>query len=199
MSLASCLWWLQLGVDRNFRHTACAAICRFRRVAPGPLRLALPDPSIDDPTVGRREGSVSYVEESSWTGHDWRRQGLFREGLREVEGHWVWATGTKRKFDSARRCNSWARNRQQPYAYRGGGSSLQATEKSTNTPESADSLLSHGDFNFKDHNDGNHFLACEIDSRVAAHIYLELGGSGIKKKNFFYSTTSLLERKPETG
>ena len=44
--------------------------------------------------VGRREGSVSYVGKSSWAGHDWRRQGLFREGLREVEGHWVWATGS---------------------------------------------------------------------------------------------------------
>ena len=37
--------------------------------------------------VGHREGSVSYVEESSLAGHDWRRQGLFREGLREVEGY----------------------------------------------------------------------------------------------------------------
>ena len=27
--------------------TACAVICRLRRVAAGPLRLALPDPSID--------------------------------------------------------------------------------------------------------------------------------------------------------
>ena len=44
-------------------------------------------------------------------------------------------------------------------------------------PGSADSLLSHveitGDFDFKDHNDGNHFLACEIASRVAARTYLE--------------------------
>ena len=52
-----------------------------------------------------------------------------------------------------------------------------APEKSTNTTGSADSLLSHveitGDFDFKDRNDGNHFLACEIDSRVAARTYLE--------------------------
>ena len=44
-------------------------------------------------------------------------------------------------------------------------------------PGSADSLLSHveitGNFDFKDHIDGNHFLACEIDSRVAARTYLE--------------------------
>ena len=44
-------------------------------------------------------------------------------------------------------------------------------------PGSADTLLSHleitGDFDFKDHNDGNHFLACEIDSRVVARTYLE--------------------------
>ena len=52
-----------------------------------------------------------------------------------------------------------------------------APEKSTNTTGSADSLLSHveitGDFDLKDHNDGNHFLACEIHSRVAARTYLE--------------------------
>ena len=44
-------------------------------------------------------------------------------------------------------------------------------------PGSADSLLSHveitGDFGFKDHNDRNHFLACDIDSRVVARTYLE--------------------------
>ena len=48
-------------------------------------------------------------------------------------------------------------------------------------PGSADSLLtgSHveitytGDFDFKDHNDGSHFLECEIDSRVVARTYLE--------------------------
>ena len=65
-------------------------------------------------------------------------------------------------------------NRRQPY--RAGGSSPRAREKSTNTPGSADSLLSHaeitGDFDFKDHNDGNHFLACEIHSGVAARTYL---------------------------
>ena len=115
VSLASCLCLhrLQLGADRKL--STCAAICRLRRVAPGHLRLALPDPSIgrwsDLHAIGHREGSVSYVEESSWAGHGWRRQGLFREGPREVEGHWVWATGTKRKFDSARRCNSCANNR----------------------------------------------------------------------------------------
>ena len=68
-----------------------------------------------------------------------------------------------------------ASNRRQPY--RGGGTSPGAPEKSTNTPESADSLLSHveinGDFDFKHSNDGNHFLACEIDSRVAARTYNE--------------------------
>ena len=30
-----------------------------------------------------------------------------------------------------------------------------------------------GYFDFKDHNDENHFLACEIDSKVAARAYLE--------------------------
>ena len=149
VSLASCLC-LQLEVDR--KPPTCAAICRLRRVAPGHLRLALPDPSI-----GRRScmqsdiGKASVeLEESSWAGHDWKRQGLFREDLREVEGHWVWALGTKRKFHSARWCNSCASNRQPPK--RGGGSSPWATEKSTNTPGSADSLLRHveitGDFDF---------------------------------------------------
>ena len=44
-------------------------------------------------------------------------------------------------------------------------------------PGNADSLLSHvettGDFDFKDRNYGNHFHACEIDSRVAGRKYLE--------------------------
>ena len=40
-----------MGVDQKL--STCAAICRLRRVAPGRLRLALPDPSI-----GRR----SYVQ-----------------------------------------------------------------------------------------------------------------------------------------
>ena len=57
-----------------------------------------------------------------------------------------------------------ASNRRQPQ--RGGGSS-RAHEKSTNTPGSADSLFSHveitGNFDFEDRNDGNHFLACEMD------------------------------------
>ena len=54
-----------------------------------------------------------------------------------------------------------------------------STGASTNTPErlSADSLLSlveiTGDFDVKDHNHGNHFLACEILSGVAARTYLE--------------------------
>ena len=45
-------------------------------------------------------------------------------------------------------------------------------------PGSADSLLRYvettGDFDFKDHNDGNHFPACEIDGRVAARTYAYL-------------------------
>ena len=50
--------------------------------------------------------------------------------------------------------------------------------RSRKTPQEVhDSLLSHveitGDFDFKDRNDENHFLACEIDSRVAARTYLE--------------------------
>ena len=44
-------------------------------------------------------------------------------------------------------------------------------------PGSADPLLSHveitDDFDFKDQNDGNHFLTCETDSRVVARTYLE--------------------------
>ena len=88
-------------------------------------------------------------------------------------------------------------NRQQPY--RGGGSSPRATEKSTNTPESADSLLSHvevtGDVDFKDHNDGNHFLAREIDSRVAARTYLER-----KKQGSAASTVQLeAQHAPEVN
>ena len=84
--------------------------------------------------------------------------------------------GTKRKFDSARRCN----NRQQPYtrAAEGASPAPRVPEKSTNTLESADSLLSHveitDDYDLKDHNDGNHFLACEIDSRVAARTCMHL-------------------------
>ena len=54
---------------------------------------------------------------------------------------------------------------------------LEQPRSRQNTPRNADSLLSHveitGDFDFKDHNDGNHFLGCEIDSRVAAHTYLK--------------------------
>ena len=52
-----------------------------------------------------------------------------------------------------------------------------SNERSTSTPGSADSLLSHeeimGNFDFKDQNDGNHFLAYEIDSRVAERTNLE--------------------------
>ena len=110
--------------------------------------------SIDRSTIlhaiGHREGSVSYVEESSWAGHNRRRQGIFREGLREVEGHWVWATGTERKFDSARRCNSCASMPSATVTRRRELSSSNRVEKSTNTPGSADSLLRHveitGDF-----------------------------------------------------
>ena len=73
-----------------------------------------------------------------------------------------------------------ASNRQQPYTRAAEGASprVLVPEKSTNTLGSADSLLSHveitDDFDFKDHNDGNHFLACEIDSRVAARICMHL-------------------------
>ena len=57
------------------------------------------------------------------------------------------------------------------------GALLEQPRSRPTTPGSADSLLSHveitGDFDFKDHNDGNHFLECEIDSRVVARTYLE--------------------------
>ena len=51
-------------------------------------------------------------------------------------------------------------------------------QRSRKTPQEVhDSLLCHveitGDLDFKSRNDGNHFLACEIDSRVAARTYLE--------------------------
>ena len=63
-----------------------------------------------------------------------------------------------------------AGNRRQPY--RGGGSSPRAPEKSTNTPGSADSLLSHVEIMATSIlKILNHFLACEIDSRVAARTY----------------------------
>ena len=57
------------------------------------------------------------------------------------------------------------------------GALLEQPRSRQTPPGNADSLLSHveitGDFDFKDHNDGNHFLACEIDSRVAGRTYLE--------------------------
>ena len=57
------------------------------------------------------------------------------------------------------------------------GALLEQPRSRETPPGNADSLLSHveitGDFDFKDHNDGNHFLACEIDSRVVARMYLE--------------------------
>ena len=57
------------------------------------------------------------------------------------------------------------------------GALLEQPRSRQTPPGSADSLLGHveitGDFDFKDHNDGNHFLACEIDSRVVARTYLE--------------------------
>ena len=63
-------------------------------------------------------------------------------------------------------------------------------------PGSADSLLSQveitGDFDFEDHNDGNHFLACEIDSRVAARTYLEQ-----KKQGNTASKVQLEEQQAE--
>ena len=65
---------------------------------------------------------------------------------------------------------------------------LEQTRSRQTAPGSADFLLSHveikGDFDFKDHNDRNHFLACEIDSRVAARTYLERKkqGSGAASK-----------------
>ena len=128
--------------------------------------------SIDDPTcmqlVACREGSVSYDEQSSW-----RRQGL-------LQGRSAWS-GRTLQLERQARSESLiprgdASNRQQPYTRAAEGASPGVPEKSTNTPGSADSLLSHveitDDFDFKDHNDGKlkHFLACEIDSRVAASI-----------------------------
>ena len=66
------------------------------------------------------------------------------------------------------------------HPWRGGGSFPRAPEKSTEgTPakENTASLLSHGkisgDFDFKDHNDENHFLARYVDSKVAARTYLD--------------------------
>ena len=65
-----------------------------------------------------------------------------------------------------------------------------------NSPGSADSLLRHveitGDFDFSkpDHNDGDHFLACEIDSRVAALTYLE------RKKQGSAASKEQLEAQP---
>ena len=72
-----------------------------------------------------------------------------------------------------------ASNRQQPpYTRAAEGASPRAPEISTNTQESAESLLSHveitDDYDLKDHNDGYHFLACEIDSRVAASTCMHL-------------------------
>ena len=73
----------QLGVDRKL--LTCAAIRRLGRVAAGPLRLALPDPSID-----RRFYMQSDVRKALFLTLNKVLEDdkdFFREGLREVEGH----------------------------------------------------------------------------------------------------------------
>ena len=165
--------WLQMGVDRKL--STCAAICRLRRVAvaPGPLRLALLDPSIDRWSYNRtsefQKGSVS------WAGHDWRQQGLF-------QGRSAWS-GRTLSLSDGYEANVWillargdASNRRQPRG-KAEGALLEQPRNRQTPPGSADSLLCHveitGDFDFKDHKDRNHFIACEIDSRVVARTYLE--------------------------
>ena len=123
-----------------------------------------------------QKGSVS------WAGHDWRLQGLFL-GISNVCVKWkdteferqVRSESLKRKFES-----SWLAAMQATVGNRSAaeGALLDQPRSRQTPPESADSLLnSHveitGDFDFKDHNDGNHFLECEIDSRVVARTYLE--------------------------
>ena len=121
--------------------------------------------------VGRRAGSVSYAEESSSAGHEWRRQGLFREGLREV------VTEFERQVRSVCfRAAMQFMSKPQPSATVTWRRELSSSNREVDKfPGRADSLLRHieitGDFDFKDHNYRNHFLVCEIDSRVAARAY----------------------------
>ena len=84
MNLASyCSWELT--------KTACAAICRLRRVAAGLLhRLALPDPSIDRRSCMQLDVrkalflTLNKALEQDMIEDD---KDFFKEGLREVEGH----------------------------------------------------------------------------------------------------------------
>ena len=122
--------------------------------------------SIDRSTIlhaASREGSVSYDEQSSW-----RRQGLF-------QGRSAWSGRT---FELERQARSESliprgdpSNRQQPYTRAAEGASPQVPEKSTNTLGSADSLPGHveitDDFDFKDHSDGNHFLALALQVKCS--------------------------------
>ena len=82
-------------------------------------------------TVERREALFLTLNKALEHGIIGDDKDFFREGLREVSGRTLSFSDryrTKRKFDYARRCK-------QPQ--RSGGSSLQAPEKSKNTPGSA--------------------------------------------------------------
>ena len=100
---------------------------------------------------------------------------FFREGLREVEGHLGLSDNdTYRAFGgSARQCRQLLATLAQ---WRELSSSTREVDE-RNTQGNTDSLLSHGeitgDFDVKDHNDGNHFLAGYVDSKVAARTYLD--------------------------
>ena len=53
-------------------------------MAPGPLRLALPDSSIDRRSCMQSDVRKALFLEQGMIGDD---KDVFREGLREVEGH----------------------------------------------------------------------------------------------------------------
>ena len=175
MSLASCLW-LQVGVDRKL--STCAAICRLRRVAPGPLRLALPDPSIDQRSYKQSDdGKALFL-----TMMKALEQGMSRDE-KDFSGN-VYVKWKDSEFERQVRseslcprgdANSCAQQTSATVARRRELSS--SNREVDKHPGSAHSLLSHveisGDFDFKDHNHGNDFLACEIDSRIVARAYLE--------------------------
>ena len=98
---------------------------------------------------------------------------FFREGLREMEGH------LRLSNNDTSNAKIWFRAAMQAAVGNRSaaeGSFLEHPRSRQNTQGNADSLLSlveiTGDFDVKDHSDGNHFLASEVQSRVAVRPYL---------------------------
>ena len=68
----------------------CAAICRLRRVAAGPWRLALPDASIDRRSFMQSDvGKALFLTSNKAVEHGLigDDKDFFREGLHVVEGY----------------------------------------------------------------------------------------------------------------